>query len=113
MTRRDPHLRIRHMLDHAREALELARGRTRQDLDENREYELSLVRLLEIVGEAANRVPDEERRSYPTVPWRDIVDFRNRVIHGYDAVDLDIVWRIVKTDLPALVAALQEPMERA
>jgi uncharacterized protein with HEPN domain len=109
MSRRDPHLRIRHMLDHAREALEMARQRTRQDLDESRELELSLVRLLEIVGEAANRVPDEQRERYPTIPWQDIVDFRNRVIHGYDAVDLDIVWEIVEQDLPALVQALQRP----
>ncbi len=109
MTRRDPHLRIRHMLDHAGEALDMARGRTRQDLDESRELELSLVRLLEIVGEAANRVPEEERANYPDVPWQDIVDFRNRVIHGYDAVDLDIVWEIVETDLPALVEALERP----
>lgn len=97
------------MLDHAREALEMARGRTRRDLDENRQLELSLVRLLEIVGEAANRVPEEERQRYPAVPWRDIVDFRNRVIHGYDAVDLNIVWEIVEGDLPALVAALEAP----
>ncbi len=101
------------MLDHAREALDLVRGRTRKDLDEERQLELSLVRLLEIVGEAANRVPEEERRLYPSVPWRDIVDFRNRVIHGYDAVDLDIVWEIVQTDLPALVAALDRPTEES
>lgn len=87
----------------------MARGRTRQDLDENRQLELSLVRLLEIVGEAANGVPEEERRRYPTIPWRDIVDFRNRVIHGYDAVDLDVVWGIVEADLLALVAALEAP----
>jgi uncharacterized protein with HEPN domain len=109
MTRHDPHLRIRHMLDHAREALDMTRGRTREDLDEHRELELSLVRLLEIVGEAANRVPDEERARYPGVPWREIVDFRNRVIHGYDAVDLDIVWEILEKDLPTLVEALQRP----
>ena len=87
--------------------------RTRQNLDESRELELSLVRLLEIVGEAASRVPEEERELYTEVPWRDVADFRNRVIHGYDAVDLDIVWEIVENDLPALVSALTGPSASA
>jgi uncharacterized protein with HEPN domain len=56
------------MLDHAREAVALAEGKTRQDLDDNRLLELALVRLLEIVGEAASRVPKEECAKYPEVP---------------------------------------------
>lgn len=95
------------MLDHAREAAEMAAGRTREDLDEDRQLNLSLVRLLEIVGEAANRVPEDERARYPGVQWQDIVDLRNRLIHGYDAVDFDILWQIVEIDLPELIEALE------
>lgn len=90
----------------------MAAARTRQDLEDDRQLSLSLVRLLEVVGEAANRVPEEERAIYPEVPWQDIVDLRNRLIHGYDAVDLDIVWQIVQVDLPALIEALEPPIER-
>jgi uncharacterized protein with HEPN domain len=108
MTRRNPHLGVQHMIEHAREALGLAAGKTRADLDQQRELELSLVRLLEIVGEAASRVPAEERKLYPEVPWRDIVDLRNRLIHGYDSVDLDVIWRIVCADLPALLEGLEQ-----
>lgn len=97
------------MLDHAREAVEMAAGRTRQHLDDDRQLNLSLVRLLEIVGEAANRVPVEERSVYPEVPWQEIVDLRNRLIHGYDAVDFDIVWQIIQVDLPELIKALEQP----
>lgn len=111
MSRRDADLPVRHMLDHAREALAMVEGRTREDLDRDRQLELALTRLLEIVGEAANRVPEEVRTRYPTVPWRYVVDFRNRLIHGYDSVDLDIVWSIVRTDLPDLVRALDEPVD--
>jgi uncharacterized protein with HEPN domain len=71
------------MLDHA---VELARGRTRTDLDTDRLLNLALVRLLEIVGEAANRVPKEEQTQYPRVPWPQIVGLRNRLIHGYDSI---------------------------
>ena len=103
MTRRDGHVRIAHMLEHAREAAEMAAGTTREGLDEHRQLNLALVRLLEIVGEAANRVPAEERAHYPEVPWQDIVDLRNRLIHGYDSVDFDILWQILQDDLPKLI----------
>ena len=96
-----------HMLEYTREAIALAQGRMRADLDSDRLLELALVRLLEIIGEAANRVPREVRVRYPDIPWSQIVALRNRLIHGYDAVDLDILWQIVVRDLPPLVAALE------
>jgi len=88
MSKRSSDIRLRHMLDHAREAIVLAEDKTREDLDLDRLLELALVRLLEIVGEAASRVPQEECVKYPEIPWAQIVGLRNRLIHGYDAVDL-------------------------
>jgi uncharacterized protein with HEPN domain len=64
------------------------------------------VRLLEIIGEAAGRVPAEEQARRPGVPWPSIVGLRNRLIHGYDTIDDDIVWEIVTTDLPSLTSEL-------
>jgi uncharacterized protein with HEPN domain len=61
MPKRNRLVRLRHMLDHAREALHLAQGRNRDELDSDRLLNLALVRLLEVVGEAANRVPKEEQ----------------------------------------------------
>lgn len=81
------------MFDHAREAVAMAKGRTRADLDADRQFNLALVRLLEIVGEAANRMPEDERARFPDVPWPQIVGLRNRLIHGYDEVDFDILGR--------------------
>jgi uncharacterized protein with HEPN domain len=69
----------------------------------DRPLNLSLVRLLEIVGEATNRVPPRERAKYPGIPWAQIVGLRNRLIHGYDNVDFDILWQIVTEDLPPLI----------
>jgi uncharacterized protein with HEPN domain len=97
-------------MDHATEALVLTQGRTRADLDSDRLLELALVRLLEIVGEAASRVPRRVRAMYSDIPWPQIVALRNRLIHGYYAVDLDILWQIVVQDLPPLVTALEEIM---
>jgi uncharacterized protein with HEPN domain len=96
------------MLDYAREATALTQNKTRADLDSDRLLNLALVRLLEIVGEAAGRVSPAERARYPQIPWAQIVALRNRLIHGYDWVDFDILWQIVHHDLPPLIAALEK-----
>jgi len=106
MSRRDDLIALRHMLDHAREAISLSQGKTREDLDSDRVLNLALVRLLEIVGEAANRIPREERARHREIPWPEIVDLRNRLIHGYDSVDFDILWEVITADLPPLIVAL-------
>ncbi|TET32276.1 MAG: DUF86 domain-containing protein [Planctomycetota bacterium] len=108
MSRRDFTVRLRHMLDYAREALEMVRGRKREDLDADRKLNLALVRLLEIVGEAAAGVTPQERERFPAVPWQDIVGLRNQLIHGYDSVDFDILWAILQKDIPPLIAALEK-----
>lgn len=100
-------VRLRHMLDYSREAILLAGGRTRGELDKNRMLQLSLVRLVEIVGEAAGRVTVETRSQCSQIPWPQIAGMRNRLIHGYDFVDYEILWRTVTEDLPALVGLLE------
>jgi len=68
---------------------------------------LALVRLVEILGEAASRVPAEDRARHTEIPWPQIVSLRNRLIHGYDSVDFDILWEVIITDLPPLISALE------
>jgi uncharacterized protein with HEPN domain len=111
MARRDDGIRLRHMLDHAREAIAIVEGRSRADLDRDRLLELGLVRLIEIIGEAAARVTIEFRSAHSTVPWPAVVAMRNRVVHGYDEVDLDVLWDTVREDLPPLVTVLDELVE--
>jgi uncharacterized protein with HEPN domain len=107
MTRHDDPTSLRHMLDHAREAVEMAAGRAREDLRQDRMLELALVRLVQIVGEAATRVSDEGQRRYAAIPWLQVRGLRNRLVHGYDVVDLDILWNIIQDDLPPLIAELE------
>ena len=106
MPRDRDHVRLVHMLEHAEEAIRLVKGRAQSELDSERVLSLALVRLLEIVGEAAAKVSPEARTRFPAIPWPEIVGLRNRLIHGYDSVDFDILWRIIETDLPALVHEL-------
>ena len=107
MRPRDPAANLQDMLAHAREAMEMADERTRADLDSDRQFNLSLVRLLEILGEAAGRVSPDQRAKHAQIPWPAIIGMRNRLIHGYDNVDFDIVWEVVTRDLPPLARMLE------
>jgi uncharacterized protein with HEPN domain len=70
------------------------------------------VRLLEIIGEAASRVPKEEQARYADISWSEIISLRNRLIHGYDTVDFDILWQIVSQDLPGLIESLRKVLDK-
>jgi uncharacterized protein with HEPN domain len=107
MSRHERDISLHQMLDHAREAQSLVQGKSRSDLDTDRLLNLALVRLLEIVGEAARRFPQEDQYLYPEIPWHQIISLRNRLIHGYDEVDFDILWKITTDDLPTLISALE------
>jgi uncharacterized protein with HEPN domain len=112
MARHDDQVSLHHMLDHAREAMEMARGRRREELDSNRTLNLSLVRLLEIVGEAAARVGETTHHRYSGIQWSRIVGLRNRLIHGYDEVDFDVLGKIVTEDVPTLITELERVVDR-
>jgi uncharacterized protein with HEPN domain len=91
------------MLDYARQAVALMRDRNRAELDIDRALGLAIIRCLEILGESASRISVGIRKRYPTIPWSQIIGMRNRLVHGYDIVDYDIVWSTVTEDLPPLV----------
>ncbi|MEZ4668136.1 MAG: DUF86 domain-containing protein [Anaerolineae bacterium] len=102
----DP-VRIRHMLDAAQKIVKHTAGKSRVDLDTDEVLALAVVRLIEIVGEAATQVTDETRAQYPQIQWQDIADMRHRVIHGYFNIELDIVWNTVVGNIPPLIVALE------
>jgi len=103
-------IRLRHMLDAAREAVAFSAGRGPQDLARDRVLTLALVKCIEIIGEAASKVSAVTRDSHPGIPWADIVAMRNRLIHVYFAVDLNRVLDTIASDLPPLIVALEEAL---
>lgn len=107
MTRRDDRVPIRHALDAARTALSSTSGWNRSDLDLTQLATQGLLRLLEVIGEAASSVSAETKRAHPHIPWRQMSGLRNRLIHAYFNVNLDIVWDTLRQDLPGLIPTLE------
>lgn len=103
----DDAIRMRHMLDAAHEAMEFARGRSRSDLNRNRMLVLSLVKAIEIIGEAGFRMSPETRTRIQDVLWEAIIGMRHRLVHAYFDINLDILWRTVTDELPALIDVLK------
>lgn len=108
MSKHEDTVRLRHMLDAAKKALEFSHGQTRQSLGANEQLGFSLVHLLEIIGEAASKISEDTKKINRTIPWLQIVGMRNRLIHAYFDIDLDEVWKTIEEDLPPLIPQLEK-----
>jgi len=95
------------MSDAANEIQQYVQLSTREDLDRDRKLVHSLVRLFEIIGEAAAQVSEELRDNIPEIPWSVVIGMRNRLIHAYFSINLDIVWRTSTEDIPLLITELK------
>lgn len=95
-------IRLKHMLAAVREAISFSVDKAREDLDNNRMLVLSVLKCIEIIGEAASRVTIETQKDYPSIPWASIIGMRNRLIHTYYSINLDTVWDTVANELPTL-----------
>ena len=107
MSRHDPVVSIKQMIDYDQKAMAISRGRKRAELDNDLTFNLALTRAVEVIGEAADRIPGEIQADHPEIAWAEIIGMRNRLIHGYDDVDADFLWSVVQDDLPKLIGQLK------
>jgi len=110
--RKDDLIRVRHMFDAAKERLSFARNKERGDLDSDRMLTLSIIKTIEMIGEAASKVTQESRDLHAEIPWSSIIAMRNRLIHVYFDINLDRVWDTITDDLPSLIAVLETVISR-
>ncbi|MBV9241582.1 MAG: DUF86 domain-containing protein [Acidobacteria bacterium] len=82
-------------------------GVSRADLEQNFQLQDALIRKLEVIGEAAKGISGEIRGDHPEVPWSDMARMRDRMVHQYFRVDLDVVWETIQTDIPLLRSQVQ------
>lgn len=106
--RKDDSVRLMHILEAAQETISFIKNKTRKSLDTNRQLVLALVKDIEIIGEAAANVTTERRGELPQIPWDKIIGMRNRLIHAYFEINLDILWKTIIDDIPPLISELEK-----
>ena len=109
--RKDPLIFIKHILNAITDIEESTKNLSKKEFEENKDVKDATVRRIEIIGEAVKNLPDSFRNKYSEVPWKEIVGTRDKMIHHYFGVDLNIVWDIVKKDLPDLKKKVKEILE--
>jgi len=102
---------LRDMIEYAEKAERFAQGVEFADFQNDEKIMLAVVRALEVIGEAAKHIPKSVRDKYPDVPWKQIVGMRDKVIHDYFGVDVEVVWRTVKENLPPLRQAIAKILQ--
>jgi len=107
----DDPTRLLHIRDAINEAIGFIKGKQRKDLDADRQLYLSLCKEIEIIGEAASRITAAKKKSYPGVPWSQMIGMRNWLIHGYFMVSKDTLWSTVSIELPKLKESLKAVIE--
>jgi uncharacterized protein with HEPN domain len=96
------------MIGFAERVVEYSAGLSQSGFFADRLVNDATLRNLELIGEAATRIPPEVRQNHPEIPWRQIIATRNRLIHGYLGLDADTIWSIVQSDIPQLLTVLRE-----
>ena len=105
---KDDWVYIGHMLDMSQKALDFVTGLDKADYDQDEPLRLALAHIIQVLGEAARQVSPAFRDAHPRIPWREIVGMRHRIVHDYMNVDEDVVWEVIRQDLPPLVAVLKK-----
>ena len=98
----EPREFLRHIPAEADDLVGVSAGLSRAQLEEDPTVQRAVVRSIEIIGEATKRVPADIREANPDVQWRSMARMRDRLVHNYFGVDLDIVWDVLQTKIPAL-----------
>jgi uncharacterized protein with HEPN domain len=108
---RDSKERLRDILE-AIAAIDRYRDRDRSAFDQDEMLQVWFLRHLQIIGEAASRLPEEIRNLAPDIPWQKMIGMRNILVHGYFAIDLDVVWDAVQRDVPLLKPAVEALLKK-
>ena len=112
MSERDFRLYCTDILDSGIAVFEFVKGLSFEEFCSDRKTYSAVIREFEIIGEAVGKLPDKLKQGYPSIEWQDIKDFRNFLTHEYFGIDLEIVWNIIQDDLPILINAVREIVQK-
>jgi len=103
---------LRHILDECNYLIKEFQTNTYENLLQDERLAKAVCRSLEIIGEASSKITPSLKTRYESVPWREMGDIRNKIIHNYFGIDYDIVWNTVKTDIPSLKEQIEKIIEQ-
>ena len=108
MSERDHRVTLRQINEYVQHAQALCAGKSAQQIEADWREALAFERVMEVLGEAVKRLPEELKQRYPQVPWRLVAGMRDKISHGYDAVDYQTLWDAVQNDLPLLLTTVEQ-----
>jgi uncharacterized protein with HEPN domain len=106
--KQEDRIRIQHIIDASNEVMHFTENVSKEEFFKNRMMILSVIKEIEIIGEAASKLSEVVKINNPDIPWRDIIGMRNRLIHGYFDVNVELVWNTVKYNIPYLLSLIQK-----
>jgi uncharacterized protein with HEPN domain len=103
---------LRDMLENANRAIQFTEGMNFESFSKDEKTVYAVIRAVEIIGEATRNIPEEIRTKYPEIPWRDASNMRNKLVHRYFGINLEVIWQTINEDLPMLADTIQEIIRR-
>lgn len=107
MSKREPNLLVEDIIESGKKILAYTSNLSFEDFTKDEKTIDAVIRNFEIIGEAANRLPDNFKENHPEIDWQRIRGFRNRIVHDYFGIDFTIVWKIKNSFLPTLISKLE------
>lgn len=110
--KREPIIFIQHILESIEDIEEFIKGVDKDSLAKNKEKQSAIIRQIEIIGEATKNIPQNIKRKYSSIPWKEIIGTRDKLIHHYFGVDLNILWKILEKDIPKLKQEIKDIIKK-
>lgn len=98
---------LRDMLENAQRAIQFTAGMEYETFAKDDKTIYAVIRAVEIIGEAAANIPEKVRSEYPGIPWREVKGMRNKLVHHYFGINVEVVWQTIHEDLPILITSLK------
>lgn len=109
--KKDPLIFVEHILDNIGDIENFSNGLSKDEISKNNLKQKAIIRSIEVIGEAVKNIPMSFRKEHPEIEWKKIAGTRDMIIHAYFDVDLDIVWGIIKKDIPDLKKKIEKIKE--